>query len=92
MFDLYEVIGRSFYLITYSSYIVVALAFLYFVWGAANLILRAGDEEKRKENIKRLAWGLGILVIIFSIAGVINILQYTFQLDVNPRHNLIEEL
>lgn len=95
MFDIYDLISETFYLVTYSSYIVVSLALLYFFWGLANLILKASDEDKRKENIQRLIWGLVILFVMLSIAGIINMLQYTFNLDVNSRQgieNLIEEL
>lgn len=95
MRNLYYLIDSTFYLITYASYIIVGLALLYFFWGLASLVLTAGEDEKRKENIKRITWGLGILFVMLSIAGIINIIQYTFRLDVYPRqdiHNLIEEL
>lgn len=92
MQNIYYLIDDVFYLVTYSSYILVSLALLYFFWGAANLILKSSEEEKRKENIQRLVWGLIILFVMVSIAGIINMVQYSFGLDVYPNQNLLERL
>lgn len=58
--------------------ILIALAMLYFLWGAAQWILNLNNEEKIKEGRERVVWGLVALFFILSIGGVIAILMNTF--------------
>lgn len=92
MDTIFDVVSEAGYLIDTATFIIVSLAFLYFFWGVATLILKSSEDEGRKEGITRLKWGLVILIIMLSIWGIFNILQRTFYLDVEPGQNLIEPL
>ncbi len=92
MYNLYGVINQVFYLIKNATYIVASLALLYFFWGLAELILKSSDDEKRKESIQKLIWGLVALFVLLSIAGIINLLQFSFGLDVHSSWHLLERL
>ena len=65
-------------LINKSTVIVVALALLFFFWGMSNFIFNAADETKRKEGRSVMMWGVIVLFVIVSIAGIINVLNATF--------------
>lgn len=58
--------------------VLFALALLAFFWGMANFILNAGNEEKRNQGKQTLIWGSLALFIIFSIWGILIMLQNTF--------------
>jgi len=55
-------------------------AFVVFLWGVFEFILRAGDSKKREEGRKAIFWGLIGLVIIFGAYGIINIALGTFNI------------
>ena len=54
--------------------IVVALALLYFFYGLAIYILKAGDEEKRKEAKGIMIYGIIALFVMVSVWGLVGIL------------------
>ena len=56
--------------------LLYALAFLYFVWGATQLILTQGQEGRDKGR-KKVIYGLIGLVIIFGVWGFVNLLLNT---------------
>ncbi|MCH8050377.1 hypothetical protein IIB51_03200 [Patescibacteria group bacterium] len=58
--------------------VVVALAILFFFWGLAKFILHADDETKRAEGKQIMIWGIIALFVIFTIWGIIVLLQNTF--------------
>lgn len=58
--------------------VLFALALLAFFWGMSNFILNAGNEEKRNQGKQTLIWGSLSLFIIFSIWGILIMLQNTF--------------
>jgi hypothetical protein len=62
----------------YVSYLLTALALLFFFWGLAGMILNAGDASKLSNARTRMIWGLVALLVIFSLAGIIALLQNTF--------------
>ena len=55
-------------------------AFVVFIWGIFEFVLRAGDAKKREEGRKAILWGLVGLVIIFGAYGIINIALGTFNI------------
>ncbi len=58
--------------------LLVAIAFLAFLWGVANAyILHPADETKRKVGHQFILWGIIGLVIIFSVWGIVNLLLGT---------------
>lgn len=61
--------------------LLVASAFVVFLWGVYEFIAHGGDATKREEGRKAIFWGLIGLVIIFGAYGIINIALGTFGLD-----------
>ena len=61
--------------------IFVVLAVIYFIYGLAQYILKAGDEEGRQGARDTMIWGVIALFVIVSIWGLIGILQETFDID-----------
>ena len=55
-------------------------AFVVFLWGVFEFVVRAGDATKREEGKKAIFWGLVGLVIIFGAYGIINVVMGTFDL------------
>ena len=55
-------------------------AFVVFLWGVFEFVVRAGDATKREEGRKAIFWGLIGLVIIFGAYGIINTVLGTFDL------------
>jgi len=55
--------------------ILIALAFLVFVWGLITFILSSGDEAAKDEGKRRMIWGVIALFVIVSIWGIIGLLQ-----------------
>ena len=58
--------------------IVVALAFIYFLWGLMQYLI--GDAEKKAESKSAMIYGLLIMFVMFSIWGLIGVLRDTFNL------------
>jgi hypothetical protein len=56
--------------------LLVALAFIVFLWGVADsYILHPGDEEKRKSGHQFVLWGIIGFVVIFSLWGLVNLVS-----------------
>ena len=64
--------------------VVVALAFLYFLWGLSKFILHADDETKRAEGKQIMIWGTVALFVMLTIWGIIALLQNTFVQPITP--------
>ncbi len=60
--------------------LLVAIAFLTFLWGVFEFIRNAGDETKRAEGQRAILWGLVGLVVMFGAYGIINVATSTFNL------------
>lgn len=58
--------------------VVAGLALLFFFWGLAQLILNSDNEEKKKTGKSIMVWGIIILFVMFSIAGILRVLDNTF--------------
>jgi hypothetical protein len=57
-----------------------AVAFVIFLWGVFEFVMRAGDATKRAEGQRAILWGLVGFVIIFGAYGIINLALGTFYL------------
>lgn len=86
--DLQSVLNMIGQLIGAATPIVVALALVYFFWGLGNFILGSGSEEKRKEAIAIMIYGILALFVMVSVWGIVNVLQSTFGIqgggDIRP--------
>lgn len=58
--------------------ILVGLALLIFFWGVAKLVLYADNEQKRREGINTIIWGLVALFVIISVWGIVFLFTQTF--------------
>ncbi|MGH7175210.1 MAG: hypothetical protein ACREGR_02540 [Minisyncoccia bacterium] len=56
--------------------IIIALAFLVFIWGVVKYFF-LGGEEGRSEGKQFVLWGLLGMVLLFSVWGVVNLLLVT---------------
>jgi hypothetical protein len=58
--------------------VILAFAFLVFIWGVMNyFILHPGDESKRSEGKQFILWGLVGMVVLFSVWGFVNLMLST---------------
>jgi len=58
--------------------VFIALALIYFIWGLANFILHADDEQARSKGKQIMVWGVIALFVMISIWGIVLILKNTF--------------
>ncbi len=58
--------------------LIVALAVVYLIWGAAQMILKANDPKARETGRRHLIWGLIGFFIMVSVKGILAILTGTF--------------
>jgi hypothetical protein len=68
--------------------LMVAVAFVVFLWGVFEFIAHAGEESKREEGKKAIMWGLVGLVIMFGAYGIINLAIGTFGLTPNGQSDV----
>ena len=58
--------------------LILAFAFLAFIWGIVNyFFLNGGNEEKRAEGRQFAIWGLLGIVVIISLWGLVDIILST---------------
>ncbi len=60
--------------------LLVAGAFVMFLWGVFNFIRNAGDATQREQGRNSIVWGIAGLVVMFGAYGIINIALTTFNL------------
>jgi hypothetical protein len=59
--------------------IIISLALVVFFWGLVVYIVQLGNEEKRKEAMQLMIWGVIAIFVMVSIWGIIRLLQSTFK-------------
>ncbi len=61
-------------------FLMFAIAFLYFVWGAIRFLSSDADDKgnNRKESRDSMVWGILGMVIMFSVYGLVNFVLNTF--------------
>lgn len=74
--DLTEIIHTLTSIVTLST--LWGLVLLVFFWNLMQLILSSGNAEKRKQAIPRLVWSIIAITVLFSIGGILGVLQQTF--------------
>ena len=65
---------------------IFALAFIGFLWWMFIMIVKSSSGEDLKEAKQRMVWSIIILLIMFSIWGILNILEGTLDLNKNEIH------
>lgn len=58
-----------------------ALAFFIFLWGCAQYILNANNDQARQQGVKHITYGIIGLVIMLSAFTLLTVLATTFGLD-----------
>ena len=53
---------------------IFALAFLLFMWGLVQFVLAISQGEPGDSGKQHMLWGVVGLVIMFSVAGIINVI------------------
>ena len=66
------------YWIHQATLIVMALAFLFFLWGLAKFILKAGEPEERKKGYQVMLWGIIAFVVMSGIWGIVALVERSF--------------
>lgn len=61
--------------------LLVAAAFITFLWGVFEFVKNAGDEGARETGRRAIMWGLIGLVVMFGAYGIINVALATFGSD-----------
>ena len=61
--------------------LIFALAFLGFLWGAAQFVMKADEPTARTKGKDKMLYGLIALAVMFSAWGLVKILTGTFGLD-----------
>jgi|SRR6185312_6581724 len=81
-----DVVGRfTTYVIDPALLILAAAGFFYFVWGLVIflLALAQGDTSKTEAGKSHMLWGVVGMVIMFSVVGIIALINNTFNFGVN---------
>ena len=55
--------------------VLTALAFIWFIWGIVIFIAKGDSDSEREKGRKRMAWGIIALFVLFSIWGIVRLLQ-----------------
>lgn len=81
-----DVVGRfTTYVINPILLVLAAAGFLLFVWGLVVFMvaLSQGDTGKTEEGKQHMIWGVVGMVIMFSVVGIIQLINNSFGLGVN---------
>ncbi|MBU3925663.1 hypothetical protein KJ763_00640 [Patescibacteria group bacterium] len=54
--------------------LMIAIAFMIFIWGVVQFIANADNQQKRDEGKKHILWGLVGLLIMISVGGIIQVI------------------
>lgn len=55
--------------------LMIAIAVVVFIWGIIEFIFNADNQQKRESGKKHIIWGLAGLLIIFCVAGIMEIIK-----------------
>ena len=61
--------------------LMMAIAFLVFMYGAYEFVLNAGDEAARSKGKKHMLWGIIGFLVMLSAYGILKIALNTFGID-----------
>jgi hypothetical protein len=79
-----DVVGRfTTYIINPALLILAAAAFFYFVWGLVDFLLALNQGGHTDEGKQHMIWGIVGMVIMFSVIGIIALINNTFNFGIN---------
>ncbi len=61
--------------------LIFNLALLLFVWGVVQYVINPSEEAKKEKGRQFMIWGIIALTVMFSVWGLVGILQQTFGLN-----------
>ena len=83
-----DVVGRfTTYVIDPALLILAAAGFFFFVWGLVRFLLALSQGGDTKEGKSHMLWGVAGMVIMFSVVGIIALINNTFNFGVNVNQN-----
>ena len=63
--------------------LLTAVAFLVFLWGVAEYVFNAANDQARQQGVKHITFGIIGLVVMVSAVAILSIATATFGLDKN---------
>ena len=81
---LVELINRFVEILRALIPLLFGIALIGFLWGVAQFILNADNEEKRREGKKVMIWGIIGLFVMLSVWGLVAVIGGTFGIGVDP--------
>lgn len=75
--DIITILEQVQFIIRQLIPIAFGLAVVFFFWGLAKFILKAGDKEGKEEGRNIMIWGVLALFVMASIWGIVNLLAFT---------------
>lgn len=82
---LHRVVDLVQYYLNIIAALIIALAFLYFLWGLVSLVTSGGDKAKRTEALYKIGMGIVVLAVMVSVWGLVRILTNFFGVDPNSQ-------
>jgi hypothetical protein len=83
-----DVVGRfTTYVINPALLVLAALGFFFFVWGLIQFLIALNQGGDSKEGKNHMIWGVVGMVIMFSVAGIIALINNTFNFGIAPNQN-----
>lgn len=73
-----DIVALAIDLLEQALYILVALSMIVVLWGGVRLLLNFGDERGMQSGRQILLWGIIGLFVIFSVWGLVQIVQSAF--------------
>ncbi len=62
---------------------LITVALIVFIWGLIKYLMDVGNEEKRKQGIQLMLWGVVAIFVMSSVWGLVRLLQNTFSVQQN---------
>lgn len=79
-----DVVSRfTTYVIDPALLILAAAGFFFFVWGLVVFLIALAQGGDTKEGKQHMLWGVIGMVIMFSVVGIIALINNTFNFGVN---------
>ncbi|MEK7182214.1 MAG: hypothetical protein AAB679_00420 [Patescibacteria group bacterium] len=57
--------------------LLFVLAFLYFIWGVTQYVIKADSDEQREQGKQHMMWGIIGMFIMFAVERIIEIIKNT---------------
>lgn len=62
---------------------LITVALIVFIWGLIKYLLEVNSEEKRKQGVQLMLWGVIAIFVMSSVWGIVRLLQNTFSVQQN---------